>query len=82
MTPGRKETNMAHSRLRKRITAQVAEAMAIYAGVIDDDHYAAQAEQLMNSFKATEGRWPRDYLEIETWSAAKLDKSGRLLVVK
>jgi hypothetical protein len=70
------------TKLRKIITEQVAEAMAIYAGTMDQEHFVPQAEQLMRTFKEIQGRWPRNYMEIEDWSRGKLDKSGRLLVVK
>ena len=70
------------TKLRKQITEAIAEAMAIYAASGDPDDYLPQAQELMRRFHATEGRWPRGYLEIEEWSRGKLDKSGKLLVVK
>jgi hypothetical protein len=70
------------TKLRKQITEALAENMSIYAAAGDADDYLPQAQELMRRFKATEGRWPSAYLEIEEWSRGKLDKSGRLLVVK
>jgi uncharacterized protein (DUF427 family) len=64
------------------LVEQIAENIAIYAGVIDDARFMPQAQQLLRIFEAIEGRPPRDYLEIEDWSLHHLEKGGRLLIVK
>ena len=64
------------------LAEQVAEAMATYAGAVDDTPFMAQAEQLLRSFEAIEGRLPRDYSEIEAGSLAHKHPSGPFLVVK
>jgi hypothetical protein len=60
----------------------VAENMSIYAGVLDDQLFLPQAEQLLHSFEAIEGRPAADYLEIEQWSMQHLDiATSRFLVL-
>jgi hypothetical protein len=59
----------------------VAENMAIYAGAFDDQSFRPQAEQLLRSFEAIEGRPAADYLEIEQWSLTHQDQGGRFLVL-
>jgi hypothetical protein len=59
---------------------QIAEAMAIQAGSTDTNAFIPQAEQLLQSFEAIEGRAPADYLEIEEWSMRRA--RGSVLVVK
>jgi hypothetical protein len=63
------------------LVEQVAEAMAIYAGMLDATSFEAQAAQLLRSFEAIEGRPPKDYLEIETWSLAHKHPCGPFLVL-
>jgi hypothetical protein len=64
------------------LVEQIAENMAICAGVLDEAQFISQAEQLLRSFEAIEGRSPADYLEIEDWSRSHLAQGGRFLVVK
>jgi hypothetical protein len=61
----------------------VAENMAIYAGVLDEQSFMPQAEQLLRSFEAIEGKPAADYLEVEEWSRSHLNTVGpaRLLVL-
>jgi hypothetical protein len=59
----------------------IAENMAIYAGAVDDQSFMPQAEQLLRTFEAIEGRSPAEYLEFEQWSMNHLDKGGRFLVL-
>ncbi len=73
---------MPRTKRVKKLTELLAENMAIYAGQHDVGQFLPQAEELMRRFRAIEGRWPEDYLEIEDWSRNRLDKSGNLLVVK
>ena len=63
------------------LVEEVAENMAIYAGTTNDERFIRQAEQLLRSFAAIEGRPAADYLEVEEWSRHHLDKSGRFLVL-
>jgi hypothetical protein len=63
------------------LVEQIAEGMAIYAGSLDAAAFMPQAQQLLRSFVAIEGRPPADYLEIEKWSMRRV-KSGRFLMVK
>jgi hypothetical protein len=59
------------------LVEEVAENMAIYSkGVLDDQSFMAQAEQLLRSFEAIEGRPAADYLEIEEWSRSHLNTVG------
>jgi len=66
------------------LVREVADSMAIYNGGVplSPEAWLPQAGALVRSFEAVEGRTPNDYLEIDTWSAAHLDKGGRFLVVK
>jgi hypothetical protein len=60
----------------------VAEHMAIYGGTLDDGHFMPQAEQLLRTFEAIEGRPSADYPEIEEWSRRHLDiRAARFLVL-
>ena len=61
----------------------VAENMAIYAGALDDQQFMPQAEQLLRSFEAIEGRPATDYMEVEDWSRDHLHHVGpaRFLVL-
>jgi hypothetical protein len=60
----------------------VAENMSIYAGGVDDGRFLPQAEQLLHSFEAIEGRPAADYLELEQWSRQHLDSpAARFLVL-
>jgi hypothetical protein len=64
------------------LVEELAENMAIYAGAIDDQPFRPQAEQLLRSFEAIEGRPAADYMEIENWSMSHLDvKGARFLVL-
>ncbi|MCK1632657.1 hypothetical protein [Bradyrhizobium sp. 162] len=58
------------------------ENMAIYGGIDDPEHFKSQAEQLLRSFEAIEGRPAADYFEIEEWSMCHLEvKATRFLVL-
>jgi hypothetical protein len=46
---------------------QIAENLSIYAGVVDGTQFIPHVKFLLRSFEASEGRPPRDYLEIEQW---------------
>jgi hypothetical protein len=68
--------------LNRPLVELVAENMAIYAGCIDEQGFRPQAEQLLRSFEAIEGRPATDYLEIEEWSRHHLDHvAARLLAL-
>jgi hypothetical protein len=71
-----------HMTDREVLIGEIAENIAIYNGVVNDEQFIPQAQQLLRSFEAIEGRLPRDYLEIETWSASRVDRSGRFLVLE
>jgi hypothetical protein len=66
----------------------IAENMAIYdvafrGDAIDDESFMLQAERLLRSFEAIEGRPAADYMEIEEWSMRHLNDVGpaRFLVL-
>ncbi len=61
----------------------VAENMMIYAGALDHQPFMPQAEQLLRSFEAIEGRPATDYLEVEEWSMRHLNdtSAARFLVL-
>jgi hypothetical protein len=55
----------------------VAENMAVYASAVSDyESFMPQAEQLLRSFEAIEGRPATNYLEVEEWSRRHLNKVG------
>jgi hypothetical protein len=46
---------------------ELAQNMAISVGAMDDNLYIPQARFLLQAFEASEGRVPRDCLEIQDW---------------
>jgi hypothetical protein len=56
--------------------------MAIYANALDGEPFMAQAEQLLRSFEAIEGRPAASYTEVEEWSWRHQDiDTARFLVL-
>jgi hypothetical protein len=72
--------NIDEGQCPQTLLEQVAEAMAVYAGTMDDDRFIPQAEQLLSSFQASEGRSATHYLEIGEFSKRHLHPSGKFLV--
>jgi hypothetical protein len=54
------------------LVEQVAENMAIYAGVTDDSQFLPMAKWWIDAFTTVTGRPPRDYLELEEWAMKHL----------
>jgi hypothetical protein len=54
------------------LVEEIAENLAIYAGVIDDTPFLDMAARLLRSFEVTAGRPAENHLEVEDWFRQRL----------
>jgi hypothetical protein len=72
---------------QQSLREEIAENLEVYRALYgseqaEESQLLAYADQLIQMFHESEGREPSDYLEIENWSRAHLDKTSRFYVLQ